>query len=49
MEDASELEIRPRFPLFGGWKTKYYIGYNIPSYEVCKLDVDMTFGFRAAF
>lgn len=34
MEDASELEIRPRFPLFGGWKTKYYIGYNLPSYEL---------------
>lgn len=34
MEDASELEIRPRFPLFGGWKTRYYIGYNLPSYEL---------------
>ncbi|KAK6176821.1 hypothetical protein SNE40_015049 [Patella caerulea] len=33
LEDAVELEIRPRFPLFGGWKTQYYIGYNIPSYE----------------
>ncbi len=22
-----------RFPLFGGWQTRYYIGYNIPSYE----------------
>ena len=28
-----ELTIRPRFPLFGGWKTHYYIGYNLPSYE----------------
>ena len=25
--------IRPRFPLFGGWKTNYMIGYNVPSYE----------------
>lgn len=33
MEDSVELELRPRFPLFGGWKTKYYIGYNVPSYE----------------
>lgn len=32
-DDAVDLEIRPRFPLFGGWKTEYYIGYNIPSYE----------------
>ncbi len=33
MDDAVELEIRPRFPLFGGWKTHYVIGYNVPSYE----------------
>ena len=32
-EDSVELELRPRFPLFGGWKTQYYIGYNVPSYE----------------
>jgi len=31
--DAVELELRPRFPLFGGWKTHYFIGYNVPSYE----------------
>lgn len=28
-----EVEVRPRFPLFGGWKTHYMIGYNLPSYE----------------
>lgn len=28
-----EVEVRPRFPLFGGWKTHYIIGYNLPSYE----------------
>ena len=32
-DDGVELELRPRFPLFGGWKTHYYIGYNVPSYE----------------
>lgn len=32
-EDYVELELRPRFPLFGGWQTRYYIGYNVPSYE----------------
>lgn len=32
-EELVELELRPRFPLFGGWKTKYYIGYNVPSYQ----------------
>uniref|UniRef100_A0AC35TNX9 Dolichyl-diphosphooligosaccharide--protein glycosyltransferase subunit 1 n=1 Tax=Rhabditophanes sp. KR3021 TaxID=114890 RepID=A0AC35TNX9_9BILA len=26
-----DVEIRPRFPLFGGWKTDYTFGYNIPS------------------
>lgn len=33
LNEAVELEIRPRFPLFGGWQTRYTIGYNIPSYE----------------
>jgi len=33
MEDVVEVELRPRFPLFGGWKTHYVLGYNIPSYE----------------
>lgn len=32
-EEFMELELRPRFPLFGGWKTQYYIGYNVPSYQ----------------
>ncbi|KAH8282486.1 hypothetical protein KR054_007884, partial [Drosophila jambulina] len=31
--DFIELELRPRFPLFGGWKTQYTLGYNVPSYE----------------
>lgn len=31
--DSVEVEIRPRFPLFGGWKTKYYLGYNVPAYQ----------------
>ncbi|GLV43157.1 uncharacterized protein CBL_14164 [Carabus blaptoides fortunei] len=33
MKDAVELELRPRFPLFGGWQTRHVIGYNVPSYE----------------
>lgn len=33
LDDSVEVEIRPRFPLFGGWKTHYLIGYNLPSYE----------------
>jgi oligosaccharyltransferase complex subunit alpha (ribophorin I) len=26
-----EVELRPRFPLYGGWKTNYILGYNVPS------------------
>jgi len=32
-DDYVELDLRPRFPLFGGWKTHYVLGYNVPSYE----------------
>lgn len=28
-----ELELRPRFPLFGGWRTHYIVGYNTPVYQ----------------
>lgn len=31
--DFIELDLRPRFPLFGGWRTQYILGYNVPSYE----------------
>ena len=33
MDESVDVELRPRFPLFGGWKTKYFLGYNVPSYE----------------
>ena len=33
MDDALEFDLHPRFPLFGGWKTHYAIGYNVPGYE----------------
>jgi len=29
-ERALFLELVPRFPLFGGWKTKFYMGYDLP-------------------
>lgn len=31
--EPAELELRPRFPLFGGWKTHYTVGYNVPIYQ----------------
>uniref|UniRef100_A0A1I8NE95 Dolichyl-diphosphooligosaccharide--protein glycosyltransferase subunit 1 n=1 Tax=Musca domestica TaxID=7370 RepID=A0A1I8NE95_MUSDO len=33
LREYVDLELRPRFPLFGGWKTQYTIGYNMPSFE----------------
>jgi len=33
LDESVDVELRPRFPLFGGWKTKYFLGYNVPSYE----------------
>lgn len=33
-EDAVLVEVQPRFPLFGGWKTHYTLGYMLPSYEL---------------
>lgn len=26
----TQLEIEPRFPIFGGWKTTFTIGYGLP-------------------
>lgn len=26
----SELEIEPRYPLFGGWRATFVIGYGLP-------------------
>ncbi|XP_075552189.1 dolichyl-diphosphooligosaccharide--protein glycosyltransferase subunit 1 [Dermacentor variabilis] len=33
LHDSVELDVRPRFPLFGGWKTHYILGYYVPTYE----------------
>lgn len=33
LRDSVELDLRPRFPLFGGWKSHYTLGYNVPSFE----------------
>lgn len=26
----TQLEIEPRFPIFGGWRTSFTIGYSLP-------------------
>lgn len=33
LKDFVELDLRPRFPLYGGWRTHYTLGYNVPSFE----------------
>ncbi|KAG3142515.1 hypothetical protein PI124_g15668 [Phytophthora idaei] len=44
-----DLEFKPRFPLFGGWKSQWYLGYSVPTYSVLthvgdkfKLEVDFS-------
>lgn len=32
-KDSVELDLRPRFPLFGGWKTSYTLGYVYNHYN----------------
>jgi len=32
------FELAPRFPMFGGWKTDFYMGYNAPAYEYINYD-----------
>jgi len=49
MDDAVELELRPRFPLYGGWKTHYVIGYNVPSYQYLWSDGGSNFALKMPF
>ncbi|KAL3315687.1 proteasome regulatory particle base subunit, partial [Cichlidogyrus casuarinus] len=30
---AVQVNIVPRFPIFGGWRTRYTIGYNVPAQD----------------
>jgi len=34
------LDMVPRFPLFGGWKTAFYMGYNLPLHNYLFKDVN---------
>jgi len=34
----SVLEMRPRYPLYGGWKTDFRIGYDVASAELIGID-----------
>jgi len=36
----TKVQLQPRFPLFGGWQTKFCWGYLIPTEQVLFYDVD---------
>ena len=45
----TQLEIEPRFPLFGGWQTTFTVGYGLPLqdfvfYSDGKRFLNITFG-----
>uniref|UniRef100_K3W6J7 Dolichyl-diphosphooligosaccharide--protein glycosyltransferase subunit 1 n=1 Tax=Globisporangium ultimum (strain ATCC 200006 / CBS 805.95 / DAOM BR144) TaxID=431595 RepID=K3W6J7_GLOUD len=35
-----ELAFKSRFPIFGGWKTQWYLGYSVPTHSVLSRDGD---------
>lgn len=37
--EGTVFEVDPRFPMFGGWKTDFYMGYNIPAHRALSVDV----------
>ena len=49
LDDSVEVELRPRFPLFGGWKTHYTLGYNVPSYQYLYTDGGDKFVLKMRF
>ncbi len=36
----TSMEVQPRFPMFGGWQTDFYIGYDVPASEFLSTDAD---------
>ena len=40
VDDGLELDIATRFPIFGGWKTQFYLGYSIPTGNILSVDSD---------
>lgn len=39
-EEGVVLDIQPRYPLFGGWKIGFYLGYNLPTKDVLFSDAN---------
>ena len=36
--DRIVLEIGTRFPIFGGWKNEFYVGYSVPTETMLQID-----------
>ncbi|KAK4872122.1 hypothetical protein RN001_016246 [Aquatica leii] len=45
-KDWIELELRPRYPLFGGWRSSYMLGYSVPSYQYLYKGVNNQYALR---
>ncbi|KAJ3022895.1 proteasome regulatory particle base subunit [Thoreauomyces humboldtii] len=48
--EQSTLQIRPRYPIYGGWKYTWHHGYNVPTKNFLKQDSKTSeFVFRVPF
>lgn len=36
----TQMDVQPRFPMFGGWQTDFYIGYDVPAHEFLSVDAN---------
>ena len=43
------VQLAARFPLFGGWKTQWYQGYNVPLADVVQTADDGAFVLETTF
>jgi len=39
------MQVLPRFPLFGGWKTDFYMGYNVPAWQYLSKENGISFTY----
>jgi oligosaccharyltransferase complex subunit alpha (ribophorin I) len=44
-ENAIIMQVLPRFPLFGGWKTDFYMGYNVPAWQYLSKENGISFTY----
>lgn len=44
-----ELEIQTRFPIYGGWKTQFYLGYQLPTEQVLYIDDGGRYNLKFSF